>query len=81
MFLAGLANDGMRLACGLVHAFITTFTFILPFSLIRRVSISELGKDLAKGGHYIPTITKVVTKLSMSVTKGVRCIICDGVVP
>lgn len=81
MFLAGLAKDEIRIACGLVHAFITTFTFICPFSLIHRVAGSELCKQLSKGGGCVPSLTKIATNVTMSVTKGMRCVICHYMLP
>ena len=67
VFLTKLTGSKVELTYNLMRTFVAAFAFVLPFSLVRQMSVDRLKGSLTGKKRCVPAVAGIIAGLSVSI--------------
>ena len=81
VFLTKLSGTQVELTYNLMRTFVAAFAFVLPFSLVRQMSVDMQGKKVYGWKKRLPSITGFIAGLAVSIAGNMHYVVYAQIIP
>ena len=81
VFLTKLSGTQVELTYNLMRTFVATFAFVLPFSLVRQMTVDMQGKKVYGWKKRLPSITGFIAGLAVSIAGNMHYVVYAQIIP
>ena len=81
VFLTKLSGTQVELTYNLMRTFVAAFAFVLPFSLVRQMTVDMQGKKVYGWKKRLPSITGFIAGLAVSIAGNMHYVVYAQIIP
>mgnify|MGYP002226874533 CR=1 FL=1 len=81
VFLTKLTGSKVELTYNLMRTFVAAFAFVLPFSLVRQMSVDRLKGSLTGKKRCVPAVAGIIAGLSVSIAGNMHYVVYSKIIP
>ena len=81
VFLTKLSGTQVELTYNLMRTFVAAFAFVLPFSLVRQMTVDMQGKKVYGWKKRLPSITGFIAGLAVSIAGSMHYVVYAQIIP
>ena len=81
VFLTKLTGSKVELTYNLMRTFVAAFAFVLPFSLVRQMSVDRLKGSLTGKKRCLPAVAGIIAGLSVSIAGNMHYVVYSKIIP
>jgi len=81
VFLTKLTGSKVELTYNLMRTFVAAFAFVLPFSLVRQMSVDRLKESLTGKKRCLPAVAGIIAGLSVSIAGNMHYVVYSKIIP
>lgn len=81
VFLTKLTGSKVELTYNLMRTFVATFAFVLPFSLVRQMSVDRLKGSLTGKKRCLPAVAGIIAGISVSIAGNMHYVVYSKIIP
>ena len=81
VFLTKLTGSKVELTYNLMRTFVAAFAFVLPFSLVRQMSVDRLKGSLTGKKRCLPAVAGIIAGLSVSIAGNMHYVVFSKIIP
>ena len=81
VFLTKLSGTQVELTYNLMRTFVAAFAFVLPFSLVRQMTVDMQGKIVYGWKKRLPSITGFIAGLAVSIAGNMHYVVYAQIIP
>ena len=81
VFLTKLSGTQVELTYNLMRTFVAAFAFVLPFSLVRQMTVDMQGKKVCGWKKRLPSITGFIAGLAVSIAGNMHYVVYAQIIP
>ena len=81
VFLTKLSGAQVELTYNLMRTFVAAFAFVLPFSLVRQMTLDMQGTVVSGWKKRLPSITGVLAGLAVSIAGNMHYVVYGQIIP
>jgi uncharacterized membrane protein len=81
VFLTKLTGSKVELTYNLMRTFVAAFAFVLPFSLVRQMSVDRLKESLTGKKRCLPAVAGIIAGLFVSIAGNMHYVVYSKIIP
>ena len=81
VFLTKLTGSKVELTYNLMRTFVAAFAFVLPFSLVRQMSVDRLKGSLTGKKRCLPAVAGIIAGISVSIAGNMHYVVYSKIIP